>query len=154
VPEVTLRAARPDEAAMLSDLALRAKAHWDYSAEFIEACRDELTVDPADIEAGRVVVAEQLGVVVGFSAVTGAPPVAEVDMLFVEPECIGTGVGAVLFGALRSTAVAVGFTRLRIESDPNATGFYERQGAVRVGDAPSVSIPGRTLPLLELDLTA
>jgi GNAT superfamily N-acetyltransferase len=78
---------------------------------------------------------------------------AEVDMLFVAPEHIGAGVGAALFAALRAAAVAAGFSRLRIESDPNATGFYERQGAERVGEAPSVSIPGRTLPVLELDLT-
>jgi GNAT superfamily N-acetyltransferase len=153
VAEVTLRQARPDEASALSELALRAKAHWDYTPEFIEACREELTVHRAEIVAGRVTVAEEHGSVVGFSTVGGDPPVAEVDMLFVEPEWIGSGVGSVLFDALRANAVATGFTRLRIESDPNATGFYERTGAVVVGEEPSVSIPGRMLPLLELDLT-
>ena len=29
-----IRAARPDEAALLSELALRAKAHWGYDAIF------------------------------------------------------------------------------------------------------------------------
>jgi GNAT superfamily N-acetyltransferase len=153
VADVTLRAAHPDEAPALSDLALRSKAHWDYSDEFIAASRDELTVRPAQIEARQVTVAEIDGAVAGFSVVTGTPPLGEVDKLFVAPEQIGAGVGVALFAALRSAAVDAGFSRLRIESDPNAVGFYERQGAVVVGDTPSVSIPGRTLPLLELDLT-
>ena len=37
-----LRPARVDEAGLLSDLALRSKAHWGYSPEFIERCRTEL----------------------------------------------------------------------------------------------------------------
>jgi GNAT superfamily N-acetyltransferase len=153
VPEVVLRPARAGEAAGLSELAMRSKAHWGYSPEFLAACRDELTVDPVDIEAGRVVVATRQGYVVGFSIVTGERPVAELEMLFVEPEHIGTRVGARLFEALCATAVADGFTVLHIESDPYALGFYEGRGAIRVAEAPSASIPGRTLPLLELDLT-
>jgi GNAT superfamily N-acetyltransferase len=154
VHELSLRPARPEEAAALSELALRSKAHWGYSDEFIEACRAELSVRRDQIEAVRVVVGVIHGAVVGFCTLGGEPPVGDVDGFFVEPEHIGTGVGAALFASLRAAAVNAGFTRLRIESDPNAVGFYERQGAVQTGEAPSGSIPGRTLPLLELDLVA
>jgi hypothetical protein len=37
-------------------------------------------------------------------------------------------------------------------ADPNAAGFYERSGAVRVGEAPSDAVPGRRLPLYEIRL--
>jgi hypothetical protein len=33
-------------------------------------------------------------------------------------------------------------------ADPNAAGFYERYGAVRIGEAPSDAVPDRLLPLL------
>lgn len=152
--KVSLRPARGDEADALTELALRSKAHWGYSDEFIEACRDELTVDPQDIASGRVVVAVVDGGLGGFSTLVGHPPVAEVEALFVEPEHIGAGIGigTTLFVALCDGARRAGFSRLLIEADPNAAGFYERQGAVKVGDRPSGSIPGRRLPLLELDL--
>ena len=39
-----IRPARPEEAAALSDLALRAKAHWGYDNAFLKAYRAELTV--------------------------------------------------------------------------------------------------------------
>jgi hypothetical protein len=32
-------------------------------------------------------------------------------------------------------------------------GFYERNGAVRIGEEPSDAVPGRRLPLYELSLT-
>ena len=48
-----------------------------------------------------------------------------------------------------------GAKRLTILADPNATGFYENNGAVRIGEAPSEAVHGRLLPLYEvrLDLT-
>jgi hypothetical protein len=48
---------------------------------------------------------------------------------------------------------AEGVERLRIASDPNALGFYEKMGARRIGDVPATPA-GRTLPLLELRIGA
>ncbi len=148
-----LRPARPDEAPALSELALESKAHWDYSDEFIAACREELTLDPADVVAHRTTVAVVDDAVVGFFTIVGTPPVGEIAMFFVAPEQIGTGVGTALLRRLRVDAISAGFMRLLIEADPNAIGFYERHGAAQVGDVASASIPGRALPLLELELT-
>jgi len=152
VPDVEIRPARPDEATELSELALRSKAYWGYSDEFIEACREELTYQPEQTAGERIMVAVVGGVVAGFYALAGEPPVGELDGMFVDPAHIGSGAGAALFEQLVERARRADFTKLRIEADPNALGFYERQGAVQVGEEPSKSIPGRMLPLLELDL--
>ncbi len=93
------------------------------------------------------------GAIAGFSTAVDQSPVRELEALFVDPPFIGTGVGAALFLAFRVAAVHAGFSLVRIEADPNAVGFYEHQGAVIVGETPSGSIPGRMLPLLELDLS-
>ena len=42
--------------------------------------------------------------------------------------------------------------KVRVPSDPNAEAFYRAMGATTVGTAPSGSIPGRRLPLMELAL--
>jgi GNAT superfamily N-acetyltransferase len=156
VAALTLRAARPGEVDELSALALRSKAHWGYDDAFLDACRDELTLHADDLVSGVVMVAEAEGEVVGVSRLTGPDRdgEGEADMLFVAPEHIGAGIGHALFARLRADAVALGCTALRIEADPHAVAFYERQGAVRVGDVPSASIAGRALPLLRLDLPA
>jgi GNAT superfamily N-acetyltransferase len=154
VAALNLRAARPDEVAALSELALRSKAHWGYDDAFMAACGDELTLHPDDLASGVVVVAEADGEPIGLSRLTGpdGEGIGETDMLFVAPERIGTGIGHALFARLRADAVARGCTALRIEADPNAAAFYEHEGAVRVGEVPSASISGRVLPLLRLDL--
>jgi GNAT superfamily N-acetyltransferase len=149
---LAIRPARPDEAALLSDLALRSKAHWGYDEQFLAMCKDELSFEPSGVISRRTVVAELDGVALGLATLNGDPPIGELGMLFVAPEAIGTGVGGKLFRHVAATARRLRFHRLTIEADPNAEPFYLAMGAIRVGSVPSGSIPGRELPLLEFDL--
>ena len=66
---------------------------------------------------------------------------------------MGQGLGAFLFhhalGHCRKRSASV----LKIESDPNAAGFYEKMGAVKVGEHRSeVDGQVRILPILEMKL--
>ncbi|MDX1402576.1 MAG: GNAT family N-acetyltransferase, partial [Kiloniellales bacterium] len=72
--------------------------------------------------------------------------------LFVEPDKTGQGYGAALFEWATCEGRRLGASRMTIEADPDAEPFYRKQGARVVGTAPSGSIPGRRLPLLELQL--
>lgn len=150
----TIRAARPEEAETLSDLALRSKAHWQYDAPFIEACRAELTISARDIEDALVVVLEAGGRPGGFYLLreSDRPATADLDFFYIEPALIGAGYGRRLWNHLLETAAARGYRRVTIDSDPHAEGFYRAMGARRVGEVASGSIPGRTLPLLQFDL--
>jgi ribosomal protein S18 acetylase RimI-like enzyme len=152
VDAVRIRTARPAEAAALSDLAMRSKAHWGYSAEFLEACRASLTVSPNDCDAGTLLVAEIEGQVAGFARLDGTPPEGELSDLWVDPAFMGRGVGRALFEAITARAARMGFRALLIDADPNAEAFYLHLGAVRIGEVPSTVIPGRTLPLLRFTL--
>lgn len=147
-----IRAGEAAEAAALTELALRSKGHWEYDAEFLAACREELTVRPADVAARRTAVAEEDGRILGFTTLDGEPPRGALGMMFVEPDTIGRGVGRRLFAHTMDEARRLGFTRLTIDADPNAEPFYRAMGAVRIGATPSGSIPGRELPLLEVAL--
>lgn len=144
-----LRPARPGEAGLLTDLALRSKAHWGYDAAFMASCREELRIRPDDVVPRRLTVAERDGVVVGLYAIDGGPPVAELGQMFVDPGHIGCGVGSELWRHAVRAAAALGIRTLTVDADPFAEGFYLAMGAVRVGHVPSGSIPGRELPRLE-----
>jgi GNAT superfamily N-acetyltransferase len=148
-----VRRAHPDEAPALSDLAYRSKALWGYSPEFMEACRAELTLTPEDIRAHPVFVAELSGDVLGFHALKQlASDRIDLWHLFVDPARVRLGVGRRLLTHARQHARELGYRTLVIQSDPQAEGFYAGCGAVRVGDLPSESIPGRVLPLMEIAL--
>jgi GrpB-like predicted nucleotidyltransferase (UPF0157 family)/GNAT superfamily N-acetyltransferase len=150
---ITIRRAAPTESETLSELALRSKAYWGYDAGFLAACRAELSVHTADLERSRVTVAEDADQILGFYALSGGPPEGELTLLFVEPDRIATGIGQMLWNHALATAARVGLSRIRIESDPFAEGFYLAMGATRVGETPSRSIPDRRLPLLRFDVS-
>jgi GNAT superfamily N-acetyltransferase len=149
----TIRRALPGDARRLGDLAFRSKAHWGYSAAFMDACRDELAVSSDLVSDDRVYVLETDGVSAGFYSLEDrADGDVELGHLFVDPDFMGTGVGAQLVDHACGKAVELGFSRLIIQGDPNAAGFYLRCGAVRIGERESASIPGRMLPLFEIRL--
>jgi len=147
---VSLRPAVPAEAGALSRLALRSKGHWGYDDEFLALCREELTLQPEQCDGVHIVVAEDGAALLGFYRLAGEAPVAELADLFVDPDAIGHGLGATLFADAVTCARALGISRLVIDADPNAEGFYARMGARRVGKVASGSIAGRELPRLEL----
>lgn len=153
---MVLRRARTEEIEELTALALRSKAHWGYDVWFIEACRDEFTVRPEDVAAHRLTVAvdETTHRLLGFYGLVGTDSNdAELSTLFVEPDVIGTGVGALLFDDAVRAAQDAGFSRFRIEADPFAAGFYEHAGAQAFGSTPSHSIADRELPLFVMDVS-
>lgn len=150
--DLLLRTARPDEHEELSSLALRSKAHWGYSARFLEGCRAELTYDAATCGSGMMWVATMGTTTAGFSLIQGEPPTGELAALFVDPSMIGTGCGRLLLAHTLDCALYRGFTRLVLDADPGAEPFYLHCGARRIGRSPSGSIPGRELPHLEFTL--
>ena len=128
---IKLRDAAKHEAKFLSDLAMRSKAHWDYSNKFMEDCRDELTVSPSDIENKNFYyfVGELNHEMVGFYALERlSKSEFELEALFLEPTHIGTGIGRALMNHAKKQAAALGGHVLKIQSDPNAAKFYRAAG--------------------------
>ena len=153
----SIRAARAGEAKLLSELALRSKAHWGYSPQFIEACRVELSYQEEQLHSTHMhfAVLESADAIIGFYALAHQnAEIMELEALFVEPRFIGRGFGRLLMEDAKSVAAARGAKLLVIQGDPNTEPFYLAAGGVRTGTRESASIPGRYLPLFEVSLTA
>jgi len=151
--DLVFRAAVADDADALGDLAIRSKAHWGYDQEFLDRVSGELTFAPEATSTRRITVAEADDAMIGFYSLDGDPPAGELGNLWLDPASIGAGLGRRLWRHAVGAARDAGFTSLRIEADPYAEGFYLAMGAVRIGVAPSGSIPGRVLPLLRYELS-
>lgn len=136
----------------LSTLQMRSKAYWGYDAEFIRACKEELTLRPEHLTETAVVVADLDGRPAGVAQVGPYGQDADLLALFVDPPFIGKGLGRALFDWCLSAARDISQTRLLIDAEPGAAAFYEHMGARRIGTRPSGSIPGRMLPLYEIPL--
>ncbi len=147
-----IRAARPADAETLSGIALRAKAHWGYSTELIELWADDLRVSPESCDGKSVWLLESEGIVAGFGEVLIRDEYAILDDLWTDPPHMGKGFGRALFQHLCAIATEAGAEHICLEADPFAKSFYEHMGARVVGEVQSESVPGRTLPLMQIDL--
>ena len=150
---VEIRAARIDEAAQLSALALEAKAHWGYSAETLESWRELLAVSAADVASKHVYVGAIDAEIVAFYSLAPSPASWELDNLWVSPRFMHRGLGRELLAHALALARRGGAARVTVDADPNAESFYLTCGATRYGAVPA-PIPGqpeRVRPQLAFD---
>jgi GNAT superfamily N-acetyltransferase len=150
-----IRKAIPDDADYLSALAMRSKAYWGYSPEFMESCRSELMVPEQQIHSGDFDyhVAVEGEMISGFYAIKRLLDAEfELEALFVEPERIGHGIGRQLIQHALKELDRKDAETLLIQGDPNTASFYIAAGARQIGVKESGSIPGRDLPLFQIDL--
>lgn len=147
---MNIRPAAESEAPLLSALAMRAKAHWGYPAEALEAWRCELAVSPEYIQAKPTFVAVDGDDVVGFYSLSPSQRSWELDNLWVSPQFMHQGVGRALLSHALNTATRGGAREVTVDADPNAERFYLACGAVRRGEvpAPIPGQPGRVRPQL------
>jgi GNAT superfamily N-acetyltransferase len=143
----------PDQAEILTQIALAAKRHWGYPDAWIQLWSPSLTITPDFIEKYETYVAWMDEQPVGFYAVSRDKEKASVEHLWISPKYIGKGIGAALFKHMLAKCKEQGARVLTIESDPNAQGFYERMGAKKVGEVVG-ELDGkpRVLPILEIKL--
>ncbi|WP_409177121.1 GNAT family N-acetyltransferase [Brevibacillus fortis] len=151
---MNIRRAKGHEASELSELAYRSKAYWGYSDEFMEACRDDLTLSPAYIEKHEVYVLEDDGSIKGFMSLEKDAEQEQwlLGFLFMEREAVGKGYGKALWQHMVEVAQKLNIPVINIHSDPYAEPFYLSRGAKRVGEIVSTVFPGRILPLLEVEI--
>ncbi len=147
---ITLRPAEHGEAADISALALRSKAHWGYDDQFMADCVDELTWSGIDVSSGTCWVAAGAdGTLLGFCELYLVDGRLEVDALYVDPPAMGRGVGKTLWLHAEDVARKLGARAIGLDADPHAVEFYEQMGARIVGESPSGSIADRMLPRME-----
>jgi GNAT superfamily N-acetyltransferase len=151
-----IRFAKSKEAPLLSELAQRSKGHWGYDADFLKSCKEELTYNESQLTSPAYCfkLVELNGhKIAGFFALnflgTDNP---ELEALFIDPDFIGRGLGKSLLSEAISIAKRNKAKSIRLQGDPFAEAFYLANGAVKVGETESHSIPGRFLPLLEICL--
>lgn len=141
--------AQSQQAQILSDLAMRSKAHWGYSAAFMQACKTELTYTAQMITTKPTYVATIDQQLVGFYQLHALDAdKTELEAFFIEPKYIGLGIGTLLFNHAQGHAKDIGFRQMLIQSDPHAAAFYLKMGCIKAGEKQSLSVPGRLLPLM------
>ena len=172
---------KPENAGLLTDIAMQSKAHWGYDNAFMRAARHELAVTPKRLSSQQFVyrcLVENEQHIQGFYSLSMQPDchdlasykfdsgnetntknrfyakaAIELEALFILPNAMGKGFGQALFNHAINNPDIKNVATLLIQSDPNALTFYQKLGCKLISEKESGSIKGRFLPLLTYDLS-
>jgi GNAT superfamily N-acetyltransferase len=151
--EIEIRRALPEEAEALTQIAIAAKSYWGYPERWIQIWKSELTFDSEYFEKNEGWTASVDNQLVGFYTLLEKDGNAWLENLWVMPAQIGHGVGSALFKHALYLSKKRGYQILRLESDPNAVGFYKKMDARQIGERHSEAEgEPRILPIMELKL--
>ncbi len=150
---IQIRQADPNEADILTQIALAAKRHWGYPEHWMKIWAPQLTFSSDYFKQNESWVAIDDEGPMAFYTLLDQHGIAWLENLFVMPEFMGLGLGKQLFRHAVEIARQRGYTRLQLEADPNAIGFYERMGMHKIGERNSeVDGQPRVLPIMEMNL--
>jgi predicted N-acetyltransferase YhbS len=150
-----VRPARVDEAAELTEIAVRATRHDGYDNDTVLRWMPGPKVTLALIAAGLVFVAEgEAGIRQGHVAVrpTGIGGLILLEGIFVDPAVWRRGVGNRLFATAVELSRKMAGNVILINSSPSSVGFYARLGAKKIGTTPFVFSPDVKLSMFAFEI--
>ncbi|WP_338693840.1 MULTISPECIES: GNAT family N-acetyltransferase [unclassified Bradyrhizobium] len=133
-----------DDAAGLTEIAVRATKHDGHDDGAISRFMPGLKINLALIAAGLVHVAEdQQGVPGGYVSFrpTGMGGLILLEGIFVDPAYSRSGVGRRLFAAAVEHSRKMAGNVILIYSSPHSADFYAHLGAIEIGMTPFVFSP-------------
>ena len=152
----SLKVAIPQDHKMLTELAIESKRYWNYPEEWIRGWMPELTITPGYIQTHHVykLTKDPGDHIIGFCALEWEPEKLELEIahLWLKPAYIGKDLGRFLLDSSLNKVKALPVKSVKVISDPNAIGFYQKYGFLITEQVESTP-PGRTLPCLVLEMT-
>ena len=157
-----MRRAKIQEADILTKISFSSKGYWNYPKEFYDIWYNELTISPDYIQNNDVFVFEKDGKIIGYYSIVELKDDIEIsdiklskgfwlEHMFIDPQCIGKGIGTKMFQHLREWCTSLNVYELGILADPNSRGFYEQMGCEYKLEYPS-TIKNRTTPYFQLKI--
>ena len=134
VETILIRPARDGEHDTLTALVTRSvQGTWGYPDEFMAWNPEDIIIEPEHISEMITNVIEVDGRVAGVYVLRGSPEM-ELSRMMVDSGLTRLGLGRLLWNHAVETARQLGLRELTIDSDSNAEGFYQRMGAVTIGE--------------------
>jgi putative acetyltransferase len=132
-PRIALRPFLPQDTPFLADI-FRISVEELTGDDYSEAQQEAWASSVDDLEAFAERLGKQLtligtlnGSAAGFISLAGTE---QIDMLYVHPAAVGTGIATMLLDAIEKLAKARGSTRLTTDASDTALGFFSRHGFV------------------------
>ncbi|GAU79145.1 GNAT family N-acetyltransferase [Fusibacter sp. 3D3] len=145
---VYIRPARPDEFAILNEVASISEAHWGYDESFMNEFRTFYAINAAFISENPTFVYLRDNQIIAFYGLILKGRFCELEYFYVRPDYIGKGMGASLWQHMLRQCALLEIEVVTLVTSPEAKAFYEKMGAVHSGDTASLIKAGRMIPKL------
>jgi len=156
VPMFTYHEASVIDIPSLRVLAHKSEAHWGGSDAFMDEFDRSFNITEEFLKNNPVfLMKDPDGDIVAFWGLIFLPEKttesgkvwAELEYFYVDVTELGYGHGRKLWHHMTEWAFKHQISRIHLVTSPEALGFYDRMGAVQIGEVPS-SIDGRMIPEL------
>lgn len=144
----TIRRGEKHESEILTNLAIRSEAYWDYDSNFMENFKSIYKVTEEFIENNQTFIMEEENNIIGFYSIIQDDRETSLEYFYIEPEKIGKGYGRFMWNHMIDFCKRQNINEIILVTSPQAKDFYIRMGAVLLGEVDSLVIKNRKIPRL------
>lgn len=145
---LNIRPAQIFEADVLTNIAIKSEAYWEYDSNFMENFKAIYKVTEEFIDNNPTCVIEEDGSIVGFYGLLIGDKEVSLEYVYIGIEYIGKGYGKLLWDHLVDNCKNLGIKELVLVTSPQAKEFYTKMGAIPSGEVSSLVIKERKIPRL------
>ena len=147
--QYNIRKAHLDEIQLLQKLMRRSLSTWNYTEKELDTLVEHLKITPKMFDKSIIYVALLNNKIKGFwCRELGKGQQLSQGRLYIDPTVIKTGVGTMLWNKMIADLQNRNIEYFTFLSDANAQEFYEKKGAIKIGEQSSVIITGKNIPIM------
>lgn len=147
-----IHAAKEKDIDELNRIAYEQEAYWGYDSEFMEKFKViyKITEDYIRINPTFVLVKENR--IIGFYSLLVKDEEIRLEFFYILPKYIGKGYSEKMQNHLIDYCKKVRIKSFCLVTSPQAKGFYEKMGAVKIDEVESLLRKGRKIPKLKFEI--
>lgn len=146
-------AAEGNEANELNRIAIVSESYWGYDSDFMDKFKIIYQVTEEFIKRNQTFILYEDDRIIGFYSISNKPEGNEIEYFYIEPQCIGKGYGKRMWDHLVNYCKGHNIKDFTLVTSPQAKVFYEKMGAIYIGEVESTLKKGREIPKLKCNLS-
>ena len=146
-------AAKGYEASELSRIAIESEAYWGYDSDYMDKFKVNYGVTEEFIRNNPTFIFYENNTIIGFYALSIKPEENSIEYFYIEPQYIGKGYGKKMWNHLENYCKGHKLKEFTLVTSPQAKEFYEKMGAILIGEVESTLKEGRRIPKLKCNFS-
>ncbi len=135
----------------INEIMRNSLSYWNYTQEELNKIMDLFKIEEVYFIKNQINLAYFNDALVGFfSFIKNTNNENELDCFYIKKDLIGVGYGKNMWNACCKKAKSLTMDNFIIMSTPDAEGFYQKMGAIKIGSRPSRVRKGIVMPLLKI----